>query len=509
MVIEQSFIKIEEDYALKNLTRTENSLNREVYNLDILLQDWSFWDDTYHFISTKSPEYIISNLVESTFYSSSLSLIYFFDLDWNLIWGEMYNPEEEEKITSASFTNEYIKNPAILFDKGILEMEDSQSAVKKGYLLTREGLLYLISRPVFRSDETGPPVGSMIMGKMITDTYQDLMKERIQSDFRIYNSEDLLSDNKRIIIFEDLMQSKNDYYIEKDTDKISIYKILNNINDNPQLLLETSINRDITKYGTRTMNIFRIGIIIFILMMTLILILIFEEILTKPILKISSFLKSVDTEENTSKSLYLNRRDEIGYLADSIDKFINRINIQKEDLLILNKELKKLATSDALTGLSNRHILDTHIPNLWKTLSRDKSPMSVVMIDIDHFKLYNDNYGHQSGDECIKTVAQILKSILNRSTDMVIRYGGEEFLVILPSTPLEGAVKVAELIQSELIKEKIEHKKSDVSDFLTVSIGVSAINPNEDNNLNLLIEQADNALYTSKETGRNKITVYS
>ena len=509
LIIKQSFIKIEEDYALQNLTRTENSLNGEVYNLDILLQDWSFWDDTYNFISSGSPEYIMSNLVESTFYSSSISLIYFYDLDWKLTWGEMYDLEEGEKITSPTFTNEYIKNDSVLFDRTILEMEDSQEAVKEGYLLTSEGLLLLISRPIFRSDESGPPVGSLIMGKMITGSYQEQIKERIQSDFRIYNSNEILTDYKRDKIFKDLIQSENDFFMEKTEDSVIIYKVLNDINETPQLLLKTSINRDITKYGTRTMNIFRIGIIVFIVMMTLILIVIFEEVLTKPIIKISSFIKSIDSKEYSPKALYLDRNDEIGFLADTIDKFIERINIQKADLIHLNKKLKEKANTDALTGLSNRHIIDLHFPNLWKTLSRDKSPISVILIDIDYFKKYNDNYGHQCGDDCLKSVASIIKSPLSRSTDMAIRFGGEEFLVILPSTPLEGAVKVAKLIQSGLKKEKIEHKKSDVSDFLTFSIGVSISNPTADNNLDLLIEQADSALYSSKDNGRNRITTYS
>lgn len=174
----------------------------------------------------------------------------------------------------------------------------------------------------------------------------------------------------------------------------------------------------------------------------------------------------------------------------------------------LERILRETALSDELTGIPNRRKLFEHFELQWKLAVRNKQYISVIMVDIDYFKLYNDNYGHQSGDICLKKVASELSHVLSRPGDILGRYGGEEFLAVLPGTKLSGAKEVAEMMRQSIIDLKIEHKMSIVSPYITISIGVSTAMPDEYNLLTpeKLISMADRALYKSKEEGRNRIS---
>ena len=127
------------------------------------------------------------------------------------------------------------------------------------------------------------------------------------------------------------------------------------------------------------------------------------------------------------------------------------------------------------------------------------------MADVDHFKAYNDTYGHQQGDECLKLVAGTMQSALSRAGDMLARYGGEEFAVILPSTDVAGAFEVAERILNAVSSMRLEHGGSSVADHVTISMGVSALRPDEQSSVQELIETADKNLYTAKAQGRNRV----
>ena len=138
---------------------------------------------------------------------------------------------------------------------------------------------------------------------------------------------------------------------------------------------------------------------------------------------------------------------------------------------------------------------------------RQKRPLSLVMCDIDHFKLYNDTYGHQQGDKCLTQVATAIKESVNRPGDLVARYGGEEFCIILPETDQQGAKQIAEVIRKNVVGLDLEHTSSKVASVITLSLGVASILPDRDSQPSLLIEAADRALYQAKGNGRNRVEV--
>ncbi len=169
-----------------------------------------------------------------------------------------------------------------------------------------------------------------------------------------------------------------------------------------------------------------------------------------------------------------------------------------------NNKLKNLANQDGLTGTANRRRFDEYLELSWMRLKRAQKPISVIMIDIDYFKFYNDTYGHPRGDDCLSHVTKAICREVKRSVDMVARYGGEEFAVILPETDIQGALKVAESIRLSITNLKIPHSGSKAGKYVSISAGVSSMVPAlSGNSTEMLIRHADKALYKAKKHGRN------
>jgi diguanylate cyclase (GGDEF)-like protein len=173
-----------------------------------------------------------------------------------------------------------------------------------------------------------------------------------------------------------------------------------------------------------------------------------------------------------------------------------------------NQQLHRLANLDGLTQVANRRRFDEYLNLEWKRLVREKQPLSLVMFDIDYFKFYNDCYGHQAGDDCLKQIASALSRALKRPADLAARYGGEEFAAILPNTELLGAVAVARAIQEEVKQLKIPHERSEVSEYVTLSMGVTSTIPTQDLSVEDLVAAADEALYKAKKRGRDRFLIY-
>ncbi len=172
-----------------------------------------------------------------------------------------------------------------------------------------------------------------------------------------------------------------------------------------------------------------------------------------------------------------------------------------------NVALEKLSSLDGLTNIANRRKFDYTLRQEWNRAMRNSSSISLIMLDIDFFKLYNDAYGHQGGDETLKAIACILKDMENRPGDLASRYGGEEFALILPETVLSGAAEIAYAVLDRVRAKRIRHKSSSICDILTVSIGVAIMTPPRDSQPDILIAAADKVLYQAKNNGRNQVVI--
>ena len=177
----------------------------------------------------------------------------------------------------------------------------------------------------------------------------------------------------------------------------------------------------------------------------------------------------------------------------------------KRQLEEANHNLQKMSCVDGLTGIANRRRFDDTLLSEWNFAALAKRPLSLIILDIDYFKNYNDTYGHLIGDECLKQVALAINNLLKRTRDIFARYGGEEFAAVLPNTDMQGALTVAERIRTEIESLMIPHANSPVNKYVTISLGVASVIPGEDFVPNTIINDADKALYLAKQEGRNRV----
>ena len=230
--------------------------------------------------------------------------------------------------------------------------------------------------------------------------------------------------------------------------------------------------------------------------------------------KIDAYLKNVERRGGRAEPIEtrIQRNNTIVYvvLRAGCVLYEGKIGVQiaLQDITqrkALEDDLRTLSQQDGLTGLANRRAFDERIDKEWRRALRNKSKLSIILLDIDAFKPYNDHYGHQQGDQCICAVADVFKKNIRRPDDLAARYGGEEFVIILPETEEDGAVYIAEKMRCQVEELAIEHGCSPVGKFVTVSLGVSSITPETSKTYNDLILAADQALYQAKTMGRNRL----
>ncbi|MCF8106477.1 MAG: GGDEF domain-containing protein [Desulfohalobiaceae bacterium] len=189
-------------------------------------------------------------------------------------------------------------------------------------------------------------------------------------------------------------------------------------------------------------------------------------------------------------------------MSDRMQQSLNELNADLHD----HKEiLSKMSYVDGLTAIANRRRFNECIETEWNRDQRTKNPLALMILDLDHFKQFNDNYGHGAGDDCLIKCAQVMVQSIKRPADLAARYGGEEFAILLPETELSGAMQVASDVQAGISDLAIKHEYSPTSSIVTVSIGVAVMVPSPHSTYQELIEAADAQLYAAKNAGRNQI----
>jgi diguanylate cyclase (GGDEF)-like protein len=214
------------------------------------------------------------------------------------------------------------------------------------------------------------------------------------------------------------------------------------------------------------------------------------------------FVTALNEEEHEAQGFALGSVD---YITKPIRPSIVRARVAAQ--LHFKADRERLAGTDMLTGIPNRRYFETVMQNEWNRALRYSKPLSLIMVDVDFFKQYNDRYGHAAGDDCLKAIAKCLDKTLRRAGDMVARWGGEEFVCLLPEVNQEQAINLSEQLLSNIRGLSITHADSAVTDQITVSLGLAALNLNQRTTWKALLNQADQALYRAKHQGRNCLVV--
>jgi diguanylate cyclase (GGDEF)-like protein len=259
----------------------------------------------------------------------------------------------------------------------------------------------------------------------------------------------------------------------------------------------------------------------FILLLAVLISMVYAKVILNPIKRLIEATERV-IAGNLDVRIETTRRDEIGRLTNIFNEMVTKIKNYMENLNVTNlkleeinisleqkvtertRQLEILSNLDGLTGIANRRKMDEYLEHEWDVAIRQKFSLSLVILDIDFFKNYNDTFGHPMGDECLKKVAGTISGSLHRVSDFAARYGGEEFVAILSNTDKSGAYKTAERIRKDIENLHIPHTSSKVSGYVTVSLGVSTLLNFSNRSLNDFVRSADEALYKAKQAGRNR-----
>jgi diguanylate cyclase (GGDEF)-like protein len=197
----------------------------------------------------------------------------------------------------------------------------------------------------------------------------------------------------------------------------------------------------------------------------------------------------------------------VDFISKPINPVVVKARVRTHLTLKLQGDLLRAsALVDGLTGVSNRRKFDEDLSADWRYCLREHAPLSLILLDIDYFKRYNDRYGHQAGDTCLRSVAKALSEVLRRPYDSIARYGGEEFACLLPKTELKGAIGIAQKMQTGIRELAIEHLDSEVASVVTISLGVATLSPSAELEPRSLLEAADKHLYEAKRAGRARVS---
>jgi diguanylate cyclase (GGDEF)-like protein len=223
-----------------------------------------------------------------------------------------------------------------------------------------------------------------------------------------------------------------------------------------------------------------------------------QAIATIPVIFITGHI----TEQDEIRGFELGAVD---FIRKPINPLITQIRVNTHLKLKQQSDLlKSIAMLDSLTGIANRRQFEETLAMDWLQCAREQKPLSLILLDIDFFKQYNDHYGHSAGDGCLQQVAFCLRKFVQRPYDLVARFGGEEFVVVLPATDLDGATHIAKKMVSGIASLGIEHQRSSISNAVTISAGIASLIPNNELEPGLLVQTADQELYRAKRKGRNQ-----
>lgn len=474
----------EEQYASGELDRIERALGSELNHMRRLVEDWAWWDDTYGFVRGERPEYVDSNLYESTLETLDLKMMVFLDVRGQPVWVVGYDDNDE--FTSCpgmappcDWATTYID-----FLPTSLASEDEESQT---WLIAQPELAMATMSRIYKSNEESPSAGWLLMVRPLSGLWVDQLRDTTGIDLNLTS---IALDNE---IAHDSLERVS-------ATRMAASRAIAAMPDERQIRIDTMLPRQRYQASLETFR-FALYWTSGVLVVTLLVVLwLLESIVLTPIRQFSRFTQQMhhDAIAPPMPASLLMRRDEIGTLAQEFRNLLD--HQQQQSALLLD-----LSQHDSLTGLANRRLFDERLEQTMHKAQASGKEVSALMIDIDHFKLYNDHYGHLAGDECLIALAECMQGHLGSQLFLVARTGGEEFSVLLPEISLEAAIDKAESLRSTIQERALPHATSPTANCVTVSIGVASCHPTTLNDPTALMQAADQALYRAKESGRNQV----
>ena len=468
----------------QELNLVERSLQLGQQQLLAQARDWGHWDDTYEFVQGNYPGYTDTNFSKQMFEEMQYQLMAFFNANGEVYFLAGINPATNQYQTCRTSERECRWMAPLIRTMQSSIGEDSQQG--KSILYSGQPPLMVASTPILRTDQSGPAQGWLFKVRPIGEQWITLMKEFTGLPITLSMVNGGANNADVTTITGNTIQAQ---------------RHLPSYPRNEQIALGTQLDR--TSYLT-SLTTFRYVLIwtacLMLLVISLVLLLL-EKIILKPLRSLTHFTQQVAGEADIAGNM-LKRGDEIGMLARAFQLQFKR---QQQ----LNDELIELSTHDSLTGLPNRRLFDQRLYEEVDHALTHNHSLSVMMIDIDHFKLFNDHYGHPEGDVCLQWVAKAMSDVATDQGFFIARSGGEEFSAILSNTSLEQATLKSQALSDAIKGLAIPHHISPVIGYVSVSIGISQLSTEGIMTPSGLMTAADQALYAAKAAGRDCAQVYT
>ena len=502
-VVSQTFRQKEEQELLGRMEQFLVLLDREITGLANLAKSYAEWDDMYDFVLDPNQDFVEDYFYQEFLDSQDIDGVLIVNTSGRIVWATLAGSQGGPTNVPDLPVLDLFQVPFFTsFDQRIFPKDFSTlpPTYIQGLTSGPATIAAYVSWPINNNTITAEPRGVLVFLRILEGEFLDnlIPGERLSVRYIPYNEQDMLR------------SLENRVFMGEST--LSVYHSTRDVEEKPLGFWLLTMKQEWPQESLRLAAYMALLVALSGIGMYIITLIISQRRLIDPLSRIRDYLNAF-SESNESPviehDLPIRFRDELGDLAEHIKNLTVRVKKQTTELDIL-------AGTDGLTGLANRRKLQNYlerevqrnkkVQTTQEERAKDKQGfLGCIIIDIDYFKLYNDHYGHAAGDRVLKEVAQTLQKSAERSGDLVCRYGGEEFIILLPNTDGEGAYSVALRMQKTISNLAIEHAAAPGPPFLSISAGVSASMEHQELNPEQLIAMADQALYQAKRAGRNRV----
>lgn len=485
-VFSPALYKEEQAIIVHEMDRLERSIAVNQQQLLSQVRDWATWDDTYEFVQDEYPRYAEVNFSQSMFEEMRYQLMAFFNADGEVHYLGGLNPAtgQFQTCTSTTLACSWMMPYVVSMQRSIQENSAHQD---HSVFYTHPAPALVASSPILRTDSSGPSAGWLFKVRAMDGGWLEMLSEVTGLPLSL-----------TVRPIASMPASRTASTIMGNT--VLAERFLTTYQPGAIIAISSRLERDRYLAGLRSLRYVLIWTGVMMLLVIVAVLVLLQKMILTPLRALTLFTEQLGQASLPHNGL-THRSDEIGLLARAFERQFTR---QRQ----LNEKLSVLSTHDTLTGLPNRRLFDQELQRAVDQAIANHTPIAVMMLDIDHFKLFNDHYGHPKGDHCLATVGAKLQEIAENSGVLIARTGGEEFSV-LAEMPIDQAHRLANSINAAIDALDYPHGFSPVASHLTFSIGISALEIDAGLTPSALMSTADQALYQAKKAGRHQVRLYA
>nr|WP_315244073.1 diguanylate cyclase [uncultured Albidiferax sp.] len=488
-----AFDAIEKHIAQDSAKRVTSGIDEQLVALSILNHDWAFWDDLYSHMQHRSKVFEDSNLSDAAMLTSHLNAVLLIDLNHQLA-GLGRRPQSDGSLLQP----DQVLPP---LQRRLAGHPLQSRPTECGLIQVGKILSAVCWTPIVHSDGRGAVTGLVVMVKELGDSAMAVIAQNAGTAFSIEPHVEEPANPNAVELAWELPSFK--YFSNREVratyapQSITLHYLLRDLENKPLSTVHMDLARNLALQAQRILKEVGMQLASLALVTGLVLLLALHHWLVRPIRQLQGELATMTASRRWDGVLTAKRPDEIGSLTQGVNALLHVLRSQVD-------ALETLSSTDALTGIANRRQFDERLASEIVRLARRPAPLSLLLLDVDHFKRYNDLYGHPMGDVALQQIGTLLQDLC-RQQDLPARIGGEEFALLLPETDAAGAIAMADRCMLALAVLALPHDSSPTDRHLTVSIGVATCETGQRTDAKALRVQADEALYTAKDLGRHRV----